>query len=172
MQQLFPPAPDHILGDEHRDHVAWALPSDAGDIVQHRPGDLAVGRGEFDQIDADPPFLPCLAQPTGLGRIDGDGEPDQGVGPGGLGIRQGPQRRFVDLADEHHRVHPGRQRRRPGLGRQLMGHPVVVPADRPHHHEDHRHGHTDEPRATRELRGQNHDQNDRGHAGTDEVDRL
>src|SRR5438105_635508 len=44
VQQLFPPMPHDVLGDEDGDHVARTLAAPGADVVEERPGDFSVGR--------------------------------------------------------------------------------------------------------------------------------
>src|SRR5882757_354828 len=46
VQQVFPPAPHDVLRDEDAGDVARALGPDPADVVEHRPGDVAVRRVE------------------------------------------------------------------------------------------------------------------------------
>ena len=108
VQQLLPPVPDDVLGDVDRHEVARAARGGARDVVEDRPGDLAVRRVEDLQRHRDLAPLPLLLQRPRLVRVDGDRDRLEGRRPGRPGVGEGPQRRLVDLGDQHDRVHPGR----------------------------------------------------------------
>ena len=47
VQQLFPPVPDDVLGDDHGDDVTGPEPGVVADVFQDRAGDLEVIAEDF-----------------------------------------------------------------------------------------------------------------------------
>ena len=94
----------------------------------------------------------------------------QDVGPRGLREGQRPQRRLVQLGDQHDRVHPRGQDLVGLVGSELERDVGVVPADRLHDHEERAHRQDRDPGAGQELGHQHDHQDDGGHAEPEGVD--
>ena len=161
VQQRLPPVPDDVLGDEHADDVPRRLPADGADVVEQRLGDVAVGALDHGQRHRDVAAHPVGEQPVGLGRIDPDGHRRRGRRGGS------PGRTPACAASARSPAPPGRRRgcgwagrRRPGAGRGLVVHGVVVPADAHHQQVQQRHRDHHDVGAVDELRDQHEDQHD------------
>ena len=120
VQQLLPPAADDVLRDVDRDDAARVGLLDLGGVLDDRPDQLAVRRVQHLERHADVALVPLLQQPVGLRGVGRDVDALEHVGPGRLGERERPQRRLVQLGDQHDRVHPGGQDLVVLVGRELQ----------------------------------------------------
>ena len=142
------------------------------DVVEQRPGDLAVGRLEHGQLHRQVVALPLGQQVAGVLVVDVDGQRGEGVGPGRLGEGQRAQRRLVHLRHQHDDV-VARGQHQPGvLGGQLARDPGVVLVDRPHARVQDRHRDEHQVGALVELGDHDDDQHDAGQRRAERVDRA
>ena len=183
MQQLLPPVSDHVLRDVHGDHRARSVLADALDVVEHRGGDLAVGRREDLQRNGDVTVLPESGQLTGVGVVDVDGERLEDVGPRRAGEGQRAQRGQVHIGHQQNSMVAAGQHHVGtflGVRCQLTRDRVVVPVDGPHQDEQRAHHDDGDPGTDQELGDQHHDEHGSGgdeadgvdHAGTDHPNPL
>ena len=118
MKQLLPPVPEHVFGDEHGDNVARALPAQPAHVRHDGLGDVPVRRGDDGQRHRQVCGLPFFAEPRGLGVVHADRDRLDVAGLGGACVGERPQRRQVQLGDQHDGAVAGRQRDRLIRGRR------------------------------------------------------
>ena len=113
VQQVLPPAADHVLGDEDGDHVARRAPG-AATATKSRIGRVISRYGESMTVSGtgDLAPLPLRLDRPGVLLVHVDGHRGQRVRPGRLGVGDRPQGRLVHLADQHDGVVAGGQHRR------------------------------------------------------------
>src|SRR5581483_2160833 len=58
VQQLLPPVSEYVLGDVNGHDIVRVLGAQALDVVDDRPGDLSIRRGDDCQRDRDVPLFP------------------------------------------------------------------------------------------------------------------
>src|SRR5690606_16193350 len=118
------------------------------DVLDHRPGDLAVRGVEDLEGDLDAAPFPFVAQRLRLGGVDVDAQGLQAVGAHQLGVGEGAQGGPVDLGDEHDGVDAGGAHHvvaRGVRGGDLLCDAVVVAADRGHRRVEDAHAEQGDP---------------------------
>src|SRR4051794_41585228 len=71
VEELRAPRRDE-LGDDHRDHLVGRLLVELVEVLDHGPGELAVGRVDRVQFDGDVVLVPALGELVLLGRVAHD----------------------------------------------------------------------------------------------------